>query len=378
MPPGLRRADRPSGNALCIEWEKAVGIFATMSDRTRGMRRCLQIARNGSGLVAPNPMVGAVLAQGDRILAEGWHQELGGPHAEVECFRAFGDGAIPKDATLYVNLEPCSHHGRTPPCVDLLIDRGVKRLVVGTMDPDPRVRGRGLARARANHIEVIEGVLQDECRWLNRRFLLDIERERPYVILKWAVSADGFLDAGGTPVRISSPATDVLVHRWRSQEQAIMIGSRTAVNDDPSLTVRLVAGKDPLRVLLDRRNRVPSKAVLFTDGKPTLVFNESQRSDIEVQQRTLGMDDEPIITMLTELHGRNIRSVLVEGGAELLGHFLRTGLWDEARVITGSIDLEQGTRAPMMSGSPAHTTRNGTDRMDVFLNGIKPAGEWDW
>ncbi|HRH37807.1 MAG TPA: bifunctional diaminohydroxyphosphoribosylaminopyrimidine deaminase/5-amino-6-(5-phosphoribosylamino)uracil reductase RibD, partial [Flavobacteriales bacterium] len=241
------------------------------------MHRCLRLARNGAGKVAPNPMVGAVLVHHGRVLAEGWHRAFGGPHAEVECLRAFGEGAIPPDAVLYVNLEPCSHHGKTPPCVDLLITRGLKKLVVGCGDPNPVVQGRGAARAREAGMDVITDVLRDECRWLNRRFITAMEQRRPYVILKWAQSVDGYLDDHGRTARISSPSTDALVHTWRSREQAILVGSRTALTDDPSLTVRLVAGTDPLRVLIDRSNTTPSTARLFDGSAPTLLVTAHQR-----------------------------------------------------------------------------------------------------
>ncbi|HEX2617483.1 MAG TPA: bifunctional diaminohydroxyphosphoribosylaminopyrimidine deaminase/5-amino-6-(5-phosphoribosylamino)uracil reductase RibD, partial [Flavobacteriales bacterium] len=203
-------------------------MSASAGPHDRWMARCLQLARNGLGRTAPNPLVGAVLVQGDRLLAEGWHHELGAPHAEAECLRAFGDAPVPADATMYVSLEPCAHHGRTPPCADLLIARGVKRVVIGVVDPNPLVSGKGIAKLRDAGVEVITGVEEAACRWTNRRFLTAFEQQRPYVILKWAASADGFLDkhprSGVGVQRISSQATNVLVHRWRSEEQAILVG----------------------------------------------------------------------------------------------------------------------------------------------------------
>lgn len=349
-----------------------------MTEHDLYMRRCIQLARNGAGHVAPNPMVGAVLVAGGRVLAEGWHRSYGGPHAEVECLRAFGDRAVPADAVMYVNLEPCSHHGRTPPCTDLLIARGVKRLVIGCGDPNPEVNGKGIARAREAGMSVTEHVLFDECRWLNRRFLCSMETQRPRIILKWARSADGFLDDHGKTARISSPATDVLVHRWRAEEQAIVVGSRTVVNDDPSLTARHVEGKDPLRVVIDRGGVAPSTSKVFDDSAPTLLLTSRERRDINCDRIIVDPSEDPIRALLNELHRRHVRSVLVEGGARLLGHFLDQGLWDEARVITGSGRSGGGTSAPIFDHDPVRSRMSGSDRIDFFINGTPVPDTWDW
>lgn len=335
------------------------------------MQRCLQLARLGAGTAAPNPMVGAVLVHGDRLLAEGWHQRPGGPHAEVNCLRAFGDRAIPTDAILYVNLEPCSHHGKTPPCVDLIIERAVKHVVISHRDPFPEVSGRGVDRLRAAGIEVADGIMEKEARWLNRRFLTSIELGRPYIILKWAQSSDGFLDqhpriARGVQ-RISSPDTDVLVHRWRSEEQAILVGSRTVVNDDPQLTVRHVDGRSPLRVVLDRDHLAPANSKVFDGAIPSLLITTSQRSDVKAEQHLINRTDGPIDALLRELHRRQVRSLLVEGGAELLGHFINSDRWDEARVITGTTIFGNGTKAPVLDRSAVHSFESAGDRIDLFV-----------
>jgi len=346
------------------------------------MQRCLQLARNGAGEVAPNPMVGAVLVQGDRILAEGWHRAYGGPHAEVECLRAFGDGAIPADAIMYASLEPCAHTGLTPPCTDLLIARGVRTVVVGCTDPDPRVAGMGIARLREHGITVIEHVLEEECRWTNRRFITSIEQQRPYIILKWARSSDGFLDRHPqelrSAVRISCLATDVLVHRWRSEEQGIMVGSRTIVNDDPRLDVRHVAARSPLRVVLDRNAASPKGSKVFTDGGPTLLFATKQRDELSVEQYLIDPKDEPLEALLKELHRRKIRSVLVEGGGELLTHFFRLGLWDEAREIVGDVLLQHGTVAPRMANPPTRSFTSDVDRIHLYSRQNTPDPAWSW
>lgn len=349
-----------------------------MSGHEHFMRRCVQLALNGAGQVAPNPMVGAVLVQGDRILAEGWHRAFGGPHAEVECLRAFGDGPVPDDAGMYVSLEPCSHHGKTPPCVDLLIARRVRHLVVGCEDPNPLVKGQGFARAREAGIEVTMDIAREECRWLNRRFIHSIEHERPYIILKWARSSDGFLDDHGRRARISSRETDVLVHRWRSEEQAIVVGSKTVMNDDPALTVRHVEGRNPLRVVIDRKNVTPSSSRIFDGSAPTLLMSASPRDDVRVEQRTMAKGTDPIDVLLQELQRQRTRSLLVEGGAELLGHFIGRGLWNEARMITGPAVFGGGTHAPVLNVPPVRAMELGPDRIDLFVNGKAPHHTWSW
>lgn len=346
------------------------------------MHRCLELARKAAGIAAPNPLVGAVLVQRGRVLAEGWHQIAGGAHAEVACLRAFGDGPIPADAILYVNLEPCSHHGRTPPCADLLIARGVKHVVVGQRDPFPLVAGRGLQRLEDAGIRITEGVLERTCHWVQRRFLTAVEQHRPYIILKWAESADGFLDqhprnARGVQ-RISSPTTDVLVHRWRSEEQAILVGSRTVVNDDPSLTVRHVDGRQPLRLVLDRKGSTPDKSRLYNDGLPTLLFTGKERHLPQLEQVLLTDDQDPLDVLLRTLHQRDIRSVLVEGGAELLAHFIQRGLWDEARVITGTAAFHRGTKAPTLPVDPILSVRSGEDTIAFHVKHPNTAAAWDW
>lgn len=335
--------------------------------RERMMHRCIELAKNGMPGAAPNPMVGAVLATRDQVLAEGWHMKRGGPHAEVNCLRSFGDGPVPAEATLYVNLEPCAHIGATPPCVDLLIARGVRHLVVGNVDPDTRTNGQGIARARASGMDVVTNVLDDECRWLNRRFITSLKKHRPFVVLKWATSKDGFIDNGPTRARsvhrISSPTTDVLVHQWRTEEQAILVGSRTVLHDDPSLNVRHVGGRSPLRVVIDRAGIVPSGSRMFVDGA-ALLITAQRREDLTCEQVIVDAAGDPITATMDVLHERNIRSVLVEGGAELHQRFIDRGLWDEARIVTSPLIIGRGTKAPRFLHAPQSTTTSGTDTID--------------
>lgn len=355
------------------------------------MRRCLQLARNGAGAVAPNPMVGAVLAHDGHVLAEGWHRTYGGPHAEVECLRAFGDGPMPADAVLYVNLEPCAHHGKTPPCTDLLIARGVKRLVAGCEDPNPLTGGKGFARAREAGVEVAIGVLRDECRWLNRRFITFHERQRPYVTLKWARSADGYLDDHGKPARISSNDTDLHVHKWRAEEQAILVGGRTVLTDDPQLTVRLVEGRSPIRIVMDRRCLSPASARVFDGAAPSLLVTEAEETPLPdgiIRHREGPALQEAVAVLLGKEIGVDaymsrfglppVSSILVEGGATILSAFLASGLWDEARVITGTCGFGGGTTAPVIMGPAVRTVMCGADRIDLFVNGDAPDDAWAW
>ena len=348
-------------------------------ESTTWMHRCLELAALGSGTAAPNPMVGAVLVHQDRILAEGWHRAAGGPHAEVECLRAFGDGPVPDDAVLHVNLEPCAHHGRTPPCADLIIARGVRHVTIAHRDPFPEVDGRGVERLRNAGITVSLGIQEAQARWLNRRFLGSVENGRPYIVLKWARSQDGFLDrhprSSRTVQRISSPATDAVVHRWRTEEQAILVGSRTVLNDDPQLTARLHAGRQPLRVVLDREGITPSGSKVYDGSTPTLLFTDAVRSQVNGDQVVLPVASDPLSVLLDELLRRQIRSVLVEGGAKLLGHFLSSELWDEARVITGGSFFEQGTAAPMLHGLPQRSWSSDTDHIDFHVN-QRPNTKW--
>ena len=370
---------KSSGHVGSRIWSNFVPSAAElhMSDHSIWMQRALQLARSGAGTVAPNPLVGAVLVQSDRILAEGWHHRWGGAHAEVECLRSFGDGPVPSDATMYVTLEPCSHHGRTPPCADLLIARGVRRVVVAHADPYPEVSGRGIERLRSGGVEVRVGVDEREARWTNRRFLTAIQHGRPYIILKWAHSSDGFLDRHPRETRgvqrISSPDTDALVHRWRSEEQAILVGSRTVVNDDPALTVRHVQGRPPLRVVLDRSGTTPAASRVYDGKTPALLFTGAVRHELAVEQVLVGPEEDPLDRLLAELHQRSVRSVLVEGGAELLMQFIGRGLWDEARVIAGTPHFSQGTKAPVLPGPPERMLAIGEDRITFHLDPASPA-----
>lgn len=297
------------------------------------MRRCLQLAALGAGEVAPNPMVGAVLVHEDEIIGEGYHQHYGGPHAEVNCVQSvqFNHRELIAHSTIYVSLEPCAHFGKTPPCADLIISSGIKKVVIGVTDVFSLVAGKGIERMRNHGIEVITGVLGEECRALNERFFTFHEKKRPYIILKWAQNSAGMIGLR-SPQRmlISNRFVNREVHKWRSEEPAILIGKNTATLDDPSLTTRLWPGKSPMRLLLDRYLNAPVSAKIFNAEAPLKVFNcLKNEGDIFVK-----VPEENFIPgVLSYLYEQEIQSVLVEGGSQILQAFIDEGLWDEARVI---------------------------------------------
>jgi diaminohydroxyphosphoribosylaminopyrimidine deaminase/5-amino-6-(5-phosphoribosylamino)uracil reductase len=262
--------------------------------------------------------------------------------------------------------------------VDLVIERGVKRLVVAHGDPNPLVSGKGLARARSAGVEVQIGILEMEARWLNRRFLCHHEKHRPYILLKWARSADGRIDDHGRTARISAPATDVLVHQWRSEVQAIAVGSGTVMTDDPQLTVRHVAGASPLRVVIDRAGSTSDGSRVFDRSASNLLVTSRKRSTLALDQLMVEAGSSTLEILMKELFHRQVTSLMVEGGAGLLTHFLSAGLWDEARVITGRMRFGGGTPSPEVPGDPVRSIMCGDDRIDLFVNGTAPDPAWDW
>ena len=316
------------------------------------MRRCLQLARNGLCNVAPNPMVGAVIVCDGKIIGEGYHVRCGQAHAEVNAIRSVKDPSLLTRSTLYVSLEPCAHYGKTPPCADLIVEKGIPRIVVGCVDPFAKVAGRGIQKLKEAGREVVTGVLEDECRDLIRRFITFHTLRRPYVTLKWAQSADGFLDVrrtGGNPVRLSSHLTQMLVHKKRAEHSAILVGTRTALLDNPTLTVRHWQGPSPVRVVLDRQGSLPDSLHLFDGQVPTLVITEEAETNRPNVEYVLADFNRPVVPqLLAALHARNLQSLLVEGGAFTLQTFLDAGLWDEAFVEEAPLCLGDGVKAPGM------------------------------
>ncbi len=317
------------------------------------MHRSLQLAALGSGNVAPNPMVGAVIVHDGKIIGEGYHQQFGGPHAEVNAVNSVQQVELLSESTIYVTLEPCSHFGKTPPCADLLVKKNFKRVVIGTLDADAKVFKKGIKRLEESGIDVTVGVCQEECRELNRAFFTFHEKKRPFVLLKWAQTKNGLLDNSegktGEISWISAPETQVKVHQWRSEFESILVGKNTVLNDDPSLTVRAVKGKNPIRIVLDSNNEIPETAKIFNSDVETIVFNQHIESAFgkitHVKVRKINPS-----TVLQVLFESDIQSVLIEGGKQVLQSFIDANLWDEARVITGKRSFKSGTSAPEIDG----------------------------
>lgn len=339
-------------------------------DHSCYMSRCLQLAALGRGHVSPNPMVGAVIVHDGKIIGEGYHRKCGEAHAEVNAIRSVKDEELLKESTIYVSLEPCSHYGKTPPCSKLIIEKKIPRVVVGCLDPFPEVAGRGVRMLRDAGVEVVTGVLEQESMRLNAHFMTVQELHRPYILLKWAQSADGFIDRTRTqkepPAKISNVVTSVLVHQLRAEYDAILIGSRTALFDNPSLTVRSWGGKNPLRLVIDRKLELPEELKLFSDGQPTLVFTEKQHEPAGGVEYVLLDFSKPIIpSLLQELRCRQIGSLMVEGGAVLLQSFIDAGYWDEIRIETAPSELKNGVQAPVVSFVPAQAGQRGGHNISV-------------
>ncbi len=333
------------------------------------MQRALDLAERGKGAVRPNPLVGCVLVQEGKIIGEGYHEQYGGPHAEVNAIASVTDPELFATATAYVSLEPCSHYGKTPPCANLLIEKGIKSVIVATLDPNPLVAGKGVKLLQEAGISVQVGLLEREARWQNRRFFCQQEKKRPYVILKWAQTQDGFIARQNFDSKwISNSQSRQLVHQWRSEEQAILVGKNTALQDNPRLNVRDWTGSDPLRVVLDSKLELPADLHLFDQQIPTLCYNllkSEKLTNLEwVQLPQISLE-----ALLADLHARQIQSVLIEGGTQTFTQFLAAGLWDEARVFTAPIHFERGIVAPNLTQAPAESHAIGQDQLDLYYHG---------
>lgn len=339
------------------------------------MRRCLELAALGMGNVSPNPMVGAVIVYDDRIIGEGYHQKYGEAHAEVNAIKQvtdkFNDHAdILSRSAIYVSLEPCAHYGKTPPCADLIIKHRIPKVVVGCRDPFEQVNGRGIEKLLAAGIEVVTGVLEDDCRWLNRRFFTRVQKHRPYVILKWAQTSDGFFaPADGSQFWITGAESRKLVHQWRGEEDAILVGTNTVKADNPQLNVRYANGRPPKRIVIDRKLRLHGGSNIFDHSVETLVFNEI-KTDIEGKNKYIALEDFDNYVpqyILYQLYLQDIQSVIIEGGAFTLNSFINAGLWDEARVFTGEATLNEGIKAPAINGSVIGKISSGEDALEIII-----------
>ncbi len=352
-----------------------------MPDDELYMQRCVELARLGLGKTTPNPMVGAVVVQGGRITGEGYHRRYGGHHAEVEAIESVRDKESLTESSLYVSLEPCCHHGKTPPCTDLILRSKIPRVIVGTADPFDEVAGKGIARLRANGCEVTVGVLKEECRKLNKRFFTFHEKKRPYIILKWAMTADAFIDikredgAEAVPTWITSEKLRMLVHKWRTEEAAIIVGTNTVVKDNPRLNVRNWNGPSPLRIFLDRKLAIPAGVNLLDNSLPTVVVNEiTEKTTGRTTYWKIPFDGLLLHNLAARLYENNIQSLIVEGGQMLLQSFIDQGLWDEARVFAGRQFFGQGVRAPGFSaGNKGRQVIIGNECFYYFRNS---SGAW--
>lgn len=336
------------------------------------MRRCLELAQKAEGYTRPNPMVGAVLVHNNRVIGEGYHHNYGAAHAEVNCIENVDaeDRALIPGSTMYVNLEPCTHYGLTPPCATRLLAEKIGKVVIANTDPFREVNGRGVAILEEMGTKVETGVLAGEGLWLNRRFFSFHTLKRPYIILKWAQSADGYIAGpGGKRTQISCAESITLSHKWRGREAAIMVGYLTALNDNPLLTARQWPGRQPLRIALDRNLTLPSTHNLFNEDAATWIINE-QRETISGQVHYVRVPFADLLpSLMTRLYQANILSLIVEGGAQLLSSFIAADLWDEARVVTSPHMLAEGVQAPRgLEGNKVISSDSGVDKLDVYTN----------
>ena len=328
------------------------------TDDTKFMRRCLELAAKAEGLTYPNPMVGSVIVCDGKIVGDGYHLKAGGPHAEVNAINSVSDKSKLKSSTLYVNLEPCSHFGKTPPCADFIISNAIPRVVIGTIDTSEKVSGKGLTRLKNAGCEVKTGMAEEECRRLNRRFFTFHEKRRPYITLKWAQSADRYLDINRSenhntePTWITGKPERVLVHKWRASEQSILVGAGTVRADDPKLNVREWKGHDPLRIILSSSGFIGRGSIADETNARVVVFTHNPDANLSNSVKVnLSHNAPSSIQICDYLFNSGIQSLFIEGGAKVLNHFISTGLWDEARVFTGEDHFKEGVKAPLISGT---------------------------
>ncbi|KAA3440252.1 bifunctional diaminohydroxyphosphoribosylaminopyrimidine deaminase/5-amino-6-(5-phosphoribosylamino)uracil reductase RibD [Rufibacter hautae] len=342
-----------------------------MHTEEKYMQRALDLAALGSGYARPNPIVGCVVVHKHKIIGEGWHQQYGGPHAEVNAINSVNDKSLLPHSRVYVTLEPCSHYGKTPPCADFLIEHGVRDVIICNPDPNPLVAGRGVKKLLDAGCKVHIGVLEEEGLELNRRFFTFQTKKRPYLVLKWAESADGFIALPNyQATQISGPLAKQLVHKWRTQEQAILVGTRTALHDNPQLNVRHWPGQVPLRIAIDKQLQIPTTHHLLDDNQPTLIYTlQEKASTAHTEFINLSPEGVFLDQMLADLFQRNIQSVLVEGGTVLLETLLQNSLWDEIRVFKSTKSLSHGIKAPQLPPlSIASKTMVGDDELTIYRN----------
>ncbi len=338
------------------------------------MKRALDLARLGLGKVSPNPMVGSVIVHEGKIIGEGWHDKFGGPHAEVNAIRSISNPDILQQSTLYVTLEPCNHFGKTPPCTDLIIEKKINKVVIAIQDPNPLVSGKGIEKLQKAGIETTTGILANEALTLNKRFITNILEKRPYVILKWAQTEDGFLAPGlnskKNEKQISNALSQQLVHTWRAHEDAIMVGYNTLLYDNPKLNVRLIdTHRQPTRITLDEKGIPASQHHFFDGSQNSFVFNYSkEESNGNQSYFQIAPNEAGINSLMSRLLKEGISSVIIEGGTRTLDKFIRIGLWDEARICTSPKILKSGIRAPIISINASKSFNLGDDLWKIIIN----------
>ncbi len=326
------------------------------------IKRCIQIAKNALGKAAPNPMVGCVIVHNDRIIGEGFTSQYGGPHAEVNAINSVTDKSRLSESTLYVTLEPCSHYGKTPPCSDLIIAHKIPKVVIGTMDTNRKVAGKGIEKLKAAGCDVSVGVLEDECKTHHKRFFTFHIKQRPYIILKWAATSNGFIapisKSKTKPVWITNELSRQLVHKWRAEEQAILVGTHTVLQDNPRLTVRDWTGKHPIRIVIDKDKKLSPDFQVFDSSAPTLIISH-HNADF----------NQPLAQQICDiLFFNNINSVIIEGGSQTLQTFIDENLWDEARIFTGNIEFVNGLKAPKFKAKQISEEKILNDTLKFYVN----------
>ncbi len=333
-----------------------------MTTHEKHIKRCIEIAKNGLGSTRPNPMVGSVIVYNSEIIGEGFTSAYGGNHAEVNAINSVKDKSLLKQSTIYVTLEPCSHYGKTPPCSDLIIKHQIPNVVIGCLDDNSQVAGKGIEKLKNAGCKVVVGILEKECKEHHKRFFTFHNKKRPYIILKWAETADGFIAPQNKdeqkPVWITNEYSRQLVHKWRSEEQAILVGTNTVLQDNPGLTVRDWTGENPIRIVIDKENKLSKDFKVFNAEAKTIIISEEN----------INFNKNIAHQICDILYKNNINSVIIEGGAKTLQTFIDENLWDEARVFTGNIQFQNGVKAPRFSGTLISEESILEDKLKIFIN----------
>ena len=345
-----------------------------MKVQEKYIKRCIELAKNGLGTTYPNPLVGCVIVFENEIIGEGWHKKSGEAHAEVVAINSVKDKLLLSKSTIYVSLEPCSHFGKTPPCADLIVKYKIPNVVIGTIDPNSKVAGNGVKKLLEAGINVTLGILEDECNELNKRFFTFHQKMRPFIILKWAESSDGFISPKvkleQKPVWITNEFSRQLVHKWRSEEQAILVGTQTVIDDNPTLTVRDWVGKNPIRIVIDRNNKISKESHIFDNQAETIVLSslkihtESEKTK-HIKIKFNGNSTDQIVTFLYE---NQIQSLIIEGGRHTIQSFIDADIWDEARVFQGDVSIGNGTKAPILNIKTHKKQTVKNDTLLIFRN----------